>query len=396
MEVDIDDEDVDEHMITMRRKKMNAVARIHSKNKNTTTITTDGDAAAEGYGSAADQQAAFRRAPIDSGLGVRIQGGRIYDSKYGLTCHWCRQKTLEEHVTCTHPGCGEGRKLAVSLCKMCLSNRHGEDIHQAIASDCWVCPACRGSCGDGCRVCCNCGPCRKKAGLGPTHQLIKEARGAGFTNVHDFLVHKTTGDSPEAISGRKKQFDWGRWLEVPYDEAAYMKRKEEEEAALRATLLGDDGDDGGKEKEKGEGEVAITAAAIVVPTATAEAVVATDDDNDEDCSDEETLTLDGGKEGAVAGVDDDEGIEVEGPSATASAAAVDVDVVLVAPIAKKQKNMVDSTKVVTVSFPARRSFRSRNSNNPYASSGDLKGKKEMVGGGEGRKMGLASRTGVKA
>ena len=43
------------------------------------------------------------------------QGGRVYDSKYGVTCHWCRQKTLEEHVTCTHPSCGEGRRLAVSF-----------------------------------------------------------------------------------------------------------------------------------------------------------------------------------------------------------------------------------------------------------------------------------------
>ena len=43
------------------------------------------------------------------------QGGRVYDSKYGVTCHWCRQKTLEEHVTCSHPDCGDGRRLAVSF-----------------------------------------------------------------------------------------------------------------------------------------------------------------------------------------------------------------------------------------------------------------------------------------
>lgn len=28
---------------------------------------------------------------VDSGLGVRIQGGRVYDSTFGVTCHWCRQ-----------------------------------------------------------------------------------------------------------------------------------------------------------------------------------------------------------------------------------------------------------------------------------------------------------------
>lgn len=77
--------------------------------------------------------------------------------------------------------------------KMCLRNRHGEDVVRAEASGIWVCPTCRGTCGEGCRLCCNCGPCRKKAGLAPTHQVIKEARAAGFDNVHDFLVWQSTG-----------------------------------------------------------------------------------------------------------------------------------------------------------------------------------------------------------
>lgn len=50
-----------------------------------------------------------------AGRGVRVQGGRIYDSQFGVTCHWCRQKTLEDHVTCTAEGCGGGRKLPVSF-----------------------------------------------------------------------------------------------------------------------------------------------------------------------------------------------------------------------------------------------------------------------------------------
>eukprot|EP00967_Tisochrysis_lutea_P009967 scaffold11573_cov18-Tisochrysis_lutea.AAC.2 len=29
------------------------------------------------------------RKPVDSGRGVRIQGGRVYDSRHGITCHWC-------------------------------------------------------------------------------------------------------------------------------------------------------------------------------------------------------------------------------------------------------------------------------------------------------------------
>ncbi len=55
------------------------------------------------------------RGNVDSGKGVRLQGGRVYDSKFGITCHWCRQKTLEEHVTCTHPNCGKGKRLATTF-----------------------------------------------------------------------------------------------------------------------------------------------------------------------------------------------------------------------------------------------------------------------------------------
>lgn len=30
------------------------------------------------------------RGPRDSGKGVRVQGGKVYDSATGVTCHWCR------------------------------------------------------------------------------------------------------------------------------------------------------------------------------------------------------------------------------------------------------------------------------------------------------------------
>ena len=61
-------------------------------------------------------------------------------------------------------------------------------------------------------TCCNCGPCRKKAGLAPTHQIIGLARAHGFDNVHDYLVHQKTGESQEEIAARKLDFPWGKWL----------------------------------------------------------------------------------------------------------------------------------------------------------------------------------------
>lgn len=35
--------------------------------------------------------------------------------------------------------------------------------------------------------------CCVQAGLEPTHQIIKSAKEAGFSNVHDYLVHLVTG-----------------------------------------------------------------------------------------------------------------------------------------------------------------------------------------------------------
>ena len=62
-----------------------------------------------------------------------VIGRRIYDSEYGVTCHWCRQKTVEKHVSCTAPECNHGH-LPVSFCGACLRNRNGEDIDAAIDS----------------------------------------------------------------------------------------------------------------------------------------------------------------------------------------------------------------------------------------------------------------------
>jgi hypothetical protein len=41
---------------------------------------------------------------------------------------------------------------------------------------------------------------------------VKEARISGFTNVHDYLIHLKTGESPSEIDNRKQKFFWGKWL----------------------------------------------------------------------------------------------------------------------------------------------------------------------------------------
>ena len=161
--------------------------------------------------------------------------GRVYDSERGVTCHWCRQKTVEKHVRCTGEECLK-LNLPVQFCAMCLRNRHGEDIDLAMASREWVCPRCRGSCGEACESCCNCGPCRKKKGLQPTHQLIRVAQEHRFDNVHDFLIWRNVGGTPELIKERKKNFVWGQRC---FDKSLCHQIPSEEEDSLKSS----DGDE---------------------------------------------------------------------------------------------------------------------------------------------------------
>lgn len=82
--------------------------------------------------------------PRNRNPGRRVQGGRLYDSVLGQTCHWCRQKTVELHVKC--------RDCTIRFCGPCLLNRNGERIREELCEGVhWVCPKCRGGCGPGCR-----------------------------------------------------------------------------------------------------------------------------------------------------------------------------------------------------------------------------------------------------
>jgi hypothetical protein len=168
---------------------------------------------------------------VRGGAARNVGGGRrAANSNAGTTCHWCRQKKEVAHVVCTHPDCGGGGgRLPISFCRMCIENRHGESLKQAMASDSWICPKCRGGCGEGCTTCCNCGPCRKRAGLGPTHRLIHEWTAAGFDNAHDFLIHRATGEDGATIAARKAAAPWGAWLAVPYDPSAAVEAEDDDE-----------------------------------------------------------------------------------------------------------------------------------------------------------------------
>lgn len=104
--------------------------------------------------------------------GVRVQGGRIYCSKTGTTCHQCRQKTVEDKRKCT--------TCTQYFCPKCLTNRYGLDQEEASRKPDWSCPKCQKNC--------SCSYCRKRAGLPPTGILANAAKTLGFTSVAALLA----------------------------------------------------------------------------------------------------------------------------------------------------------------------------------------------------------------
>lgn len=105
--------------------------------------------------------------------GIRHQGGRIYDSENGTTCHQCRQKTVEVKAPCKEAKCN------LNFCPRCLLNRYNEVVDVVRKLKKWKCPKCRNIC--------NCSFCRKKQGLKATGILTNIAKKAGFGSVSQLL-----------------------------------------------------------------------------------------------------------------------------------------------------------------------------------------------------------------
>ncbi|EOA34874.1 hypothetical protein CARUB_v10022456mg [Capsella rubella] len=109
--------------------------------------------------------------------GVRVIGGRIYDSSNGKTCHQCRQKTMDFVASCK--AMKKDKLCTINFCHKCLINRYGENAEEVAKLDDWMCPQCRGIC--------NCSFCRKKRGLNPTGILAHKAKASGLASVSELL-----------------------------------------------------------------------------------------------------------------------------------------------------------------------------------------------------------------
>ncbi|WZZ06319.1 hypothetical protein YC2023_092240 [Brassica napus] len=106
-----------------------------------------------------DVKAASKR---KSDPGVRVIGGRIYDSSNGRCCHQVR----------------------TTITTLILSDRfsldqYGEKAEEVGALVDWRCPKCRGIC--------NCSFCRKKRGQSPTGILTHKAKASGLSSVSELL-----------------------------------------------------------------------------------------------------------------------------------------------------------------------------------------------------------------
>ncbi|GLT34021.1 hypothetical protein SLA2020_085670 [Shorea laevis] len=116
--------------------------------------------------------------------GVRLVGGRIYDSENGKTCHQCRQKTRDFSASCKN--LKRDKQCTIKYCHKCLLNRYGEKAEEVELLDDWKCPKCRGNC--------NCSFCMKKRGHKPTGMLVQKAKATGFSSVSEMLQVKGPGN----------------------------------------------------------------------------------------------------------------------------------------------------------------------------------------------------------
>ncbi|KAG9290482.1 hypothetical protein G9A89_002457 [Geosiphon pyriformis] len=166
--------------------------------------------------------------------GRRYQGGRVYDSVNGTTCHQCRQKTIEDKVRCTNR-LADGELCRVMLDERCLLGRYGETLDQARDTGEWSCPKCRDVC--------NCSFCRIKKGLTPTGQLKDKALAKGFKSVMHFLGDTLTSrnslkikDETQEFLGNIEQTSTPTYPQVKKSKAKKRPKMEYEETNSRRQL----------------------------------------------------------------------------------------------------------------------------------------------------------------
>ncbi|KAJ0974937.1 hypothetical protein J5N97_016902 [Dioscorea zingiberensis] len=129
--------------------------------------------------------------------------GTIYDSVLGISCHFCRQKTLCWEDDCKHCRDGDidapciGKTECSSchssngiLCRPCLKVRYGEELEDVRMNKGWMCPHCIEDKGINPFWICNSSICLKKRKMAPTGIAIYQAREMGYESVAHLIMYK--------------------------------------------------------------------------------------------------------------------------------------------------------------------------------------------------------------
>eukprot|EP00873_Tetraselmis_striata_P001906 jgi/Tetstr1/422170/TSEL_013023.t1 len=123
----------------------------------------------------------------------------VYDKALGITCHFCRQKTLCKEADCPRCSardpeaeclgkseCQKCHSATGQFCRACLRLRYGLDLDEVKkqeAAGTWVCPHCYEADHPEEGWICNSSICMTRRGLKPTGIAIHKARELGFESV---------------------------------------------------------------------------------------------------------------------------------------------------------------------------------------------------------------------
>ncbi|GMN69537.1 hypothetical protein TIFTF001_038586 [Ficus carica] len=132
--------------------------------------------------------------------------GGVYDSVFGICCHFCRQKKLcgeEECKRCSDldvdepcigkTDCSVCHSSSGVFCRACLKVRYGEEMEEVIRNKEWMCPHCMEEKGKNPYWICNSSICLKKRKMAPTGIAIYRAQELGHKSVAHLLMDQLQG-----------------------------------------------------------------------------------------------------------------------------------------------------------------------------------------------------------
>lgn len=133
--------------------------------------------------------------------GSRQGRGKVYNPVFGISCHFCRQKTLCSEEDCKRCGnldvnqpcigktdCSVCHSSYGVLCRACLKVRYGEELEEVKENKKWMCPHCIEEKGINPYWICNSSFCLKNRKMAPTGIAIYRARELGYKSVAHLLM----------------------------------------------------------------------------------------------------------------------------------------------------------------------------------------------------------------